>query len=75
MFKFFGKLVNRVDKILPYTEEAPVKNTFIKHMNSKGPGSPLIALTVNDVKKGYVVDFDGYKNEVVLFLRKNKQDR
>ena len=32
-------------------------------------------LTVEDIKKGYIVDFDGYQNEIVLFLRKNKKDR
>ena len=68
MLKFVGKLLNK-------TEEVPVRNVFIKHMHSKGPGGPLVALTVDDVKKGYVVDFDGYKNEIVFFLRRNKGDR
>ena len=51
------------------------ENVFIKHLNSKGPGGYPVALTVNDVNRGYVLDIDGYKNEVVLFLRKDKKDR
>jgi len=76
MLGFLGKLLNK-------TEETPkedywergVRQTLIKHLHSKGPGSPLVALTVDDIQKGYIVDFDGYKNEIVLFLRKNKEDR
>ena len=65
MLDFFGKFLNKA-------EEAPI---FIKHLNSKGPGGQLVSLTVADVKRGYIVDTDGYKNEIVLFLRKNKKDR
>jgi len=68
MLGFFGKMLNK-------TEETPNDRVFIKHIKSKGPGGPLVALTVADVRKGYIVDFDGYKNEIVLFLRKNKEDR
>jgi len=57
-------------------DKPPVENNaFIKHFNSKGPRGALVALTVADVRKGYIVDFAGYKNEVVLFLRKNRGDR
>jgi hypothetical protein len=68
MFKFFGNLLNKTEKELN-------DRVFIKHIKSKGPGGPLVALTVADIRKGYIVDFGGYKNEIVLFLRKNKQDR
>ena len=71
MLKFFGKLLNKTEKEL----DDPIINVFIKHMHSKGPRGALVSLTVDDVKKGYVVDFDGYKNEIVFFLRKNKGDR
>ena len=68
MFEFFGNLLSK-------TEKKSNDRVFIKHIKSKGPGGPLVALTVADVRKGYIVDFDGYKNEIVLFLRKNKEDR
>ena len=68
MLDFFEKLLNK-------TEEAHVSNPFIKHLNIKGPGGYLVALTVADVNRGYILDADGYKNEIVLFLRKDKKDR
>ena len=73
MFEFFGNLLNKTEKkpLVSLTND----RVFIKHIKSKGPGGSLVALTVADVKKGYIVDFDGYKNEIVLFLRKNKEDR
>ena len=42
---------------------------------SKGPTSLPVQITVGDIKKGIVYDATGYKNEIVLFLRKNKADR
>ena len=71
MFDFFGKLLNKTEKNSDY----PIRNVFIKHLNSKGPRGALVSITVDDVQKGYIIDFDGYKNEIVLFLRKNKKDR
>ena len=42
---------------------------------SKGAGKPVTNITVGDIRKGVVCDAAGYKNEIVLFLRKNKEDR
>jgi len=42
---------------------------------SKGPTPLPVQITVGDIKKGVVYDATGYKNEIVLFLRKNKADR
>ena len=42
---------------------------------SKGDGRPIIDITVDDIRKGIATDENGYRNEVVLFLRKNKKDR
>jgi hypothetical protein len=65
MLEFFEKLVSKTS----------VKHTFIKQLNSKGPGKHPVALTIDDIDRGYVLDADGYKNEIVLFLRKDKKDR
>ena len=71
MFEFFGRLVNKTKK----EPDDPIRDVFIKHLNSKGPRGALVSITVDAVQQGYIVDFDGYKNEIVLFLRKNKKDR
>ena len=42
---------------------------------SKGPSRSSVPITVGDIKKGFVYDTMGYKNEIVLFLRKNKEDK
>tara|TARA_R110002020_G_scaffold35944_3_gene108199 strand:+ start:403 stop:597 length:195 start_codon:yes stop_codon:yes gene_type:complete len=47
----------------------------VKSLNSKGTNRKAIPITVGDIKSGIAVDSQGYKNEVVLFLRKNKKDR
>lgn len=81
MLKFFEKVLNKKEKISKedYWERGEgyilLRQTLIKHLHSKGPNGSLVALTVDDIQKGYVVDFDGYRNEIVLFLRKNKKDR
>ena len=49
--------------------------TVVKTLNSKGTTKAAVPITVGDIKDGIVVDEYGYKNEVVLFLRKNKKDR
>ena len=48
---------------------------IVKSTRSKGSGRPIIDITVGDIRKGLVTDEHGYRNEVVLFLRKNKRDR
>jgi len=49
--------------------------TVVKTLKSKGSTKTAIPITIGDIKSGIAVDAYGYKNEVVLFLRKNKQDR
>mgnify|MGYP003640698064 CR=1 FL=1 len=52
------------------------ENTVVvKTLKSKGRGKAPINITVDDIKHGVAVDVNGYHNEVVLFLRKNKKDR
>ena len=50
-------------------------NIIVKSKRSKGDGRPIIDITVGDIRKGIAADENGYRNEVVLFLRKNKKDR
>jgi len=50
-------------------------STVVKTLKSKGTTKTAVPITVGDIKNGIVVDAYGYKNEVVLFLRKNKKDR
>ena len=50
-------------------------NIVVKSTRSKGDGRPIIDITVGDIRKGIATDENGYRNEVVLFLRKNKKDR
>ena len=50
-------------------------NIVVKSTRSKGDGRPMIDITVGDIRKGIATDENGYRNEVVLFLRKNKKDR
>ena len=49
--------------------------TVVKTLKSKGTSKMTMPITIGDIKRGIAVDAQGYKNEVVLFLRKNKQDR
>ena len=51
-------------------------NDIVVHTGkSKGPSCFPVHITVGDIKKGFVHDSVGYKNEIVLFLRKNKEDK
>ena len=50
-------------------------DVFVIQGKSKGPLPTAIPITVGDIKRGYVYDRAGYKNEIVLFLRKNKTDK
>ena len=52
------------------------KNAIVvKRLKSKGRSKTPFNITIGDIKQGIAVDPNGYKNEVVLFLRKNKKDR
>jgi len=51
-------------------------NDIVVHIGkSIGPSRIPVNITVGDIKKGVVYDATGYKNEIVLFLRKNKEDK
>tara|TARA_R100000152_G_C6757937_1_gene181789 strand:- start:982 stop:1179 length:198 start_codon:yes stop_codon:yes gene_type:complete len=50
-------------------------DVVIKQGTSKGPGKPKVNITVGDIKRGRVVDENGYSSDVVLFLRKSKVER
>ena len=47
----------------------------IKQGTSKGPGKPKVDITVGDIKRGRVVDENGYSSDIVLFLRVSKVKR
>ncbi len=64
---FMGE--SNLDKI--HKENAIV----VKRLKSKGRSKTPFNITIGDIKQGIAVDPNGYKNEVVLFLRKNKKDR
>ena len=48
---------------------------IVKSTSSKGIGKPSVTITAGDIIRGKCIDENGYENEVVLFLRKNKKDR
>ena len=50
-------------------------NTVVKTAKSKGPAGKSVAITVADIQRGTVEDADGYVNEIVLFLKKNRKDK
>jgi len=50
-------------------------SVIVKTLRSKGVGKHPVLVTVGDIKRGVALDANGYKNEVVLFLRLNKKDR
>jgi hypothetical protein len=50
-------------------------DVVVKVLKSKGVGKHPVFLTIGDIKRGVAMDVNGYKNEVVLFLRLNKKDR
>ena len=47
----------------------------VKQGTSKGPGKPKVAITIGDIKRGRVVDINGYSSEIVLFLRASRVKR
>ena len=47
----------------------------VKQGTSKGPGKPKVAITIGDIKRGRVVDINGYRSDIVLFLRASKAKR
>jgi hypothetical protein len=50
-------------------------DVIIKQGTSKGPGKPKVDITVGDIKRGRVVDENGYSSDIVLFLRASKVKR
>lgn len=54
---------------------APKTGVVVKTVKSKGADIVPIDVTVGDIQRGYVYDTTGYRNEIVLFLRKDKKDR
>ena len=62
--------------LLNWFKSAPTPDqVVVKTANSKGVGKPRVAVTAGDIMRGTCVDENGYVNQVVLFLRKNKKDR
>ncbi len=47
----------------------------VKTLKSKGTSKVPMNITVGDIKSGLAIDRNGYTNEVVIFLRRNKKDR
>jgi len=47
----------------------------VKTVSSKGTKTVPIDITVGNIQDGFVCDSTGYRNEIVLFLRKDKKDR
>jgi len=57
-------------------ERAQRENSIVvKTLKSKGDSKSSSGITVEMLKTGIAVDSDGYHNEVVVFLRRNKKDR
>jgi len=54
---------------------APKTDAVVKTVTSKGIKTVPIDVTVGDIQRGFVLDSTGYRNEIVLFLRKDKKDR
>jgi len=53
----------------------PKTATIVKTVKSKGAKTVSIDVTVGNIQDGFVQDSTGYRNEIVLFLRKDKKDR
>jgi len=72
-----GRLLNRrkIMGILNWFGSSDDSNIIVKSTRSKGNGRPIVDITVGDIRKGIATDENGYRNEVVIFLRKNKKDR
>ena len=47
----------------------------VKQGTSKVPGKPKVDITIGDIKRGRVVDVNGYSSDIVLFLRASKVKR
>ena len=50
-------------------------NIVVKQGTSKGPGKPKVSITIGDIRRGRVVDENGYSSDIVLFLRTSKVKR
>ena len=53
----------------------PKTGVVVKTVSSKGTKTVPIDVTVANIQDGFVWDSTGYRNEIVLFLRKDKKDR
>jgi len=53
----------------------PKTGVVVKTISSKGTKTVPIDVTVGNIQDGFVWDSTGYRNEIVLFLRKDKKDR
>ena len=53
----------------------PKTDIIVKTVKSKGTKRVPIDVTVGNIQDGFVWDSTGYRNEIVLFLRKDKKDR
>ena len=53
----------------------PKTDVIVKTVKSKGDKIVPIEVTVGNIQDGVVWDSTGYRNEIVLFLRKDKKDR
>ena len=53
----------------------PKTAVVVKTVRSKGTKTVPIDVTVGNIQDGFVWDSTGYRNEIVLFLRKDKKDR
>jgi len=53
----------------------PKTDVVVKTVRSKGTKTVPIDVTVGNIQDGFVWDSTGYRNEIVLFLRKDKRDR
>jgi len=50
-------------------------NVVVKTLKGKYGKRKPISITVGNISDGYVYDTNGNKNEIVVFLRKDKKDR
>ena len=50
----------------------PKTDIVVKTIKSKGTVTVPINVTVGDIQRGFVDDSTGYRNEIVLFLRKDR---
>ena len=50
-------------------------NVVVKTLKGKYGKSRALEITVGNIQDGYIYDSDGNKNEIALFLRKDRKDR